>query len=148
MKYDGSDSPDTLKKYTGASGIQSSVIPLFTSFLGIKLQSESTPYLHKMRWHMPREHRQLLLEMDTTDLREYTMAHSSNKDLIAAYNHCIEGLVKFRQQHINLVTSYVIIPLRSQSSSSEPGSTIFPGSDIIGFLKKPRDETIAHKIKE
>ena len=151
MKYKGSDNPDTAKKYTGASGIQSSVIPLFTAFLGINLQSDSTPYLLKMRWHMPREHRQLLLEMDSTDLREYTLAHSSNKDLIAAYNRCIEGLVKFRQQHINLVTSYVINPLRSQIGSagnSEPSSTVFPGSDIIGFLKKPRDETIAHKIQE
>ena len=146
LKYEGTSDPTTMKKYPGGSAVQSSVIPLFDMFLGIKFQSDAKVFLDKMRWHMPREHRQFLLKMNdelcSTSPREYVQLHSSNKEMMAAYNRCIKELTDFRQQHINLVTSYIIIPSQGKASSGTGGS------DLINFLKKPRDETAAHKLQE
>ena len=154
IKYEGTDCPDTVRKCVSASAIQSSVIPLFTVFLGINIQSDVRAYLDKMRWHMPREHRQFLYEMkEKVHLREHVQLHSSNKEMTAAYNRCIKELTGFRQAHIGIMTSYIIIPSHAQSAtgSTALGESISgscTGSDLMNFLRKPRDETAAHKLTE
>ena len=146
LKYEGTSDPTAMKKYPGGSAVQSSIFPLFDMFLGIKFQSDAQVFLDKMRWHMPREHRQFLFKMNdelsSTSPREYVQLHSSNKEMMAAYNRCIKELTGFRQQHINVVTSYVIIPSQGKASSGTAGS------DLINFLKKPRDGTATHKLQE
>ena len=143
IKYEGTSDPEALCKYAGASGVQSSIIPLFDIFLGIKYEEEGhfKSFLDKMRWHMPREHRQFLLEMSNEmNIREYAKNHSSNNAISEAYDGCIEKLLTFRKEHIIMVTSYIIIPSGGQAKEGTGGSP------LIEFLKEPKDKMNSYKL--
>ena len=142
IKYAGTSNPNLVDENHGASGVQSSIIPLFDIFLGIKLEEGKVKsYLDKMRWHMPREHRQFLLEMSNEmNVREYAINHSSNNAISEAYDGCIEKLLTFRKEHIIMVTSYVINPSRGEAKEGTGGS------DLMEFLKKPKDKMSSYKL--
>ena len=143
IKYEGTSDPEAMCKYPGASGVQSSIIPLFDIFLGIEYEEEGQvkSFLDKMRWHMPREHRQFLLEMSNEmNVREYAKNHSSNNAISEAYDGCIEKLLTFRKEHIIMVTSYIIVPSGGQAKEGTGGSS------LIGFLKEPRDKMNSYKL--
>ena len=143
IKYEGTSDPEAMCKYPGASGVQSSIIPLFDIFLGIEYEEEGQvkSFLDKMRWHMPREHRQFLLEMSNEmNVREYAINHSSNNAISKAYDGCIEKLLTFRNEHIAMVTSYIINPSGGQAKKGTGGSK------LIEFLKEPRDKMNSFKL--
>ena len=143
IKYKGTSDPEAMCKYPGASGVQSSIIPLFDIFLGIEYEEEGQvkSFLDKMRWHMPREHRQFLLEMSNEmSVREYAINHPSNNAISEAYDGCIEKLLTFRKEHIIMVTSYIIIPSGGQAKEGTGGSP------LIEFLKEPKDKMKSYKL--
>ena len=142
IKYEGTSDPEIVNKYPGASGVQSSIIPLFDIFLGIEYEEgEVKLYLDKMRWHMPCEHRQFLLEMSNEmSVREYAINHPSNNAISEAYDGCIEKLLTFRKEHIIMVTSYIIIPSGGQAKEGTGGSP------LIEFLKEPKDKMKSYKL--
>ena len=161
IKYEGTEDPDTLRKYPGASCVQSSIIPLFDIFLGIEFDEGGTKdYLDKMRSHMPREHRQFLIDMKNeykkdefshSILRTYIELHSCNKD---AYNSCIKALIAFRQEHTDLVTNYIIdpsvvSPLAKGQGETKPScdTTEGTGGSILKlFLSKLKTKTESFEL--
>ena len=146
IKFEGIDSPDTLRKFRGASGVQSSIIPLFDIFLGIEFEGDSKIFLDKMPTYMPLEHRQFLTDMKDeykkdefshSILRAYVKLHSHNKD---AYNNCLKALVAFREEHITLVTNYIVNP---SGGTAKKGTG---GSDLEKFLTETKKKTDSFKL--
>ena len=147
IKYEGTEDPDTLRKYPGASGVQSSIIPLFDIFLGIEFDEGATKdYLDKMRSHMPREHRQFLIDMKNeykkdefshSILRTYIELHSCNKD---AYNSCVKALIAFRLEHTALVTNYIIDP--SEKTATEGTG----GAELRKFFQETEEKTRSFEL--
>ncbi|XP_011408299.1 PREDICTED: indoleamine 2,3-dioxygenase 1-like [Amphimedon queenslandica] len=146
IQYEGTEDPDTWRTYPGASGVQSSIIPLFDIFLGIELEGGTKSFLDGMKIRMPLEHRQFLTdikneykkdEFSHSILRTYVQLHSCSKD---AYNSCVIALVAFRQEHIDLVTNYISKP------SNDTATEGTGGSSLKIFLTKPIEKTESFKL--
>ena len=148
IKYEGT-SDTSMRKYPGVSGIQSSVIPLFDIFLGIKLEedNEAKKFLDKVRDHMPYNHRQFLSKVNEdysrSNLRAYVQQlHSSNSALTKAYNSCVKELLVFRQEHFKVVTSFIF----NQSEGTTTDGTA--GSSIGSFLKTIKETNKSAELPE
>ena len=132
------------KGFIGASAAQSSTLPVFDILLGVEHLGKTKQFLDQQRWHMPRLHRQFLIDMTLqSPLRQFVIQHNTNKELIKAYNICVEALTDFRNHHIILVTRYIVNPAKKQSVVEE-GSLATRGtggSDFMVFLKSVRDDT-------
>ena len=63
--YEGvSDEP---KKYGGGSGVQTSTLPVFDILLGVEHEGTQKEFLDMQRWYMPREHRQFLVALGSSN---------------------------------------------------------------------------------
>ncbi|XP_011404257.1 PREDICTED: indoleamine 2,3-dioxygenase 1-like [Amphimedon queenslandica] len=146
IQYEGTEDPDTFRTYPGASGVQSSIIPLFDIFLGIEFEGGTKSFLDGMKVRMPLEHRQFLTDMKNeykkdefshSILRTYVELHSCSKD---TYNSCVKALVAFRQEHIDLVTNYILKPSNDTATEGTGGSTL----EI--FLTKTKEKTKSFEL--
>ncbi len=130
----------TAKKFSGGSAAQSSAIPTFDIFLGIKHTGSYAEFLAETRQHMPPKHRLFLEELaKQPPVREYAK-QTRNHELIQAYNSAIQAFSAFRTEHVILVTSYVVNQKgKSVNASLETKGT--GGTDFMKFLKQVRDDT-------
>lgn len=134
------------KSFLGASAGQSSTLPVFDILLGVQHQGTEKEFLDQQRWHMPRPHRQFLLSLSLqSSLREYILQHQSNCDLVTAYNVCVKELLHFRNEHIILVTRYIVTPSKKSTDEMKEAGSLATrgtgGSDFMVFLKTVRDNT-------
>lgn len=163
--------------FSGGSNAQSSLIQTLDILLGVKHTANAAHsstgnnkinYLDEMKKYMPREHREFLYHLESVcNIREYVSLDPSNQPLQEAYGRCISMLKIFRDNHIQIVTKYIILPSNSkQHGSNKPGilSPIEPntkisdcsrskaassktigtgGTRLMPFLKQCRDETVA-----
>lgn len=145
-------------RFVGASAAQSSTLALFDTLLGVQHKDSMVKtFLDMQRWHMPRSHRQFLLSLSLQPpLRALVLANKSNEDLLQAYNECVETLAEFRNQHIIMVTRYILIPSGRKASTDSTSkkteeATLATrgtgGSDFMVFLKTSRDETLSCVMK-
>ncbi|KAI9734621.1 MAG: hypothetical protein M1834_002222 [Cirrosporium novae-zelandiae] len=192
--YDEGFGKGRYRQYSGGSNAQSSLIQLFDIFLGVEHRFTGTKALGKesknkehafikarnklrfrkyaeMRDYMPGKHRNFLQYVTSVaNIRSYIESRPSNRDLKEAYNATVEMLGTFRNQHIQIVTRYIILPSRksleeqsrrqniaSASSrkkllskeSEEPPSQDLHGTGgtmLIPFLKQTRNETKDAKV--
>ena len=151
--FEGVD--DEPKVFNGASAAESSTLPVFDILLGVEHSGEAKRFLDQQKWHMPRAHRQFLLALSLQpSLRTFVLQNKSNKELTGAYNKCVTELGEFRNNHIVLVTRYIIVP--SSSNTKKPVESVTThdtrqpdlatrgtgGSDFMVFLKSVRDDTL------
>lgn len=163
--------------FSGGSNAQSSLIQTLDILLGVKHTANAAHssqgdskinYLDEMKKYMPREHREFLYHLESVcNIREYVSRNASNRALQEAYGRCISMLKIFRDNHIQIVTKYIILPSNSkQHGSNKPNvpSPIEPntkasgclghkvassktigtgGTRLMPFLKQCRDETVA-----
>ena len=138
LMYEGVDTIP--KKYSGASAAQSSTLPAFDTFLGVEHDGVSKEFLMLQRAHMPEPHRKFLQTMPS--VKDY-VKNCRNASVISAYNETIKTLTKFRNQHIILVTRYIVEPKnrldKRLNQSLETKGT--GGSNFMVFLKSSRNET-------
>ena len=109
---------------------------------GKQLKRSNIPFQTKMRLYMPKKHREFLEELGKEGtLNEYVKKHSHHQELVESFNRCVEALTDFRNKHIQIVTSYIVIPSHTeQDKNNEVRGT--GGTSVIPFLKQSRDETL------
>lgn len=109
-------------------------------------------FLAEQRKYMPAKHTQFLEHLErVANLRAYVGTHGSREaELTLLYDACLAMLKAFRDKHIQIVTRYVVMPLKKNSASSTlrtglaksgGGVTGTGGTSLLPFLKQCRDET-------
>ena len=133
--------------YRGETGAQSSIIPLLDGALGIIHTNDNLRhYLNEMRDYMPPKHRKLIEDVEQRSQVKNLITKS--KKLIKEYNQCLEGIHKFRSQHLEYAATYIHMQAQIVNPFGSGGSTIrgTGGTPFMKYLKKHRDETDKHKI--
>ena len=133
--------------YRGETGAQSSIIPLLDGALGITHTNDNLRhYLNEMRDYMPPKHRKLIEDVEQRSQVKNLITKS--KKLIKEYNQCLEGIHKFRSQHLEYAATYIHMQAQIINPFGSGGSTIrgTGGTPFMKYLKKHRDETDKHKI--
>ena len=141
--YEGVDPKP--REYHGGSAGQSSSVYAFDMFLGTKHTGEKQrQFVMAMRDYMPRGHRAFLERLgEMPPVREYCK-NAGNPELITCYNDAVQALVCFRNNHIILVTRYVINQF--EHSVNPTLNKKGTGGTAFSFLKEVRDDTLALKI--
>lgn len=115
----------------GGSGAQSSIVPIMLAGLNVDHQSSQlTANLKDMQRYMPRDHRQLIAQMQENKLRGYCQQYPHLSD---AYNHVLRQLITFRRAHLYYARTYIF------EKSTNPIGT--GGTEYMSFLSKLIDET-------
>lgn len=142
--YEGVDPKP--RKYHGASAGQSSSLYAFDMFLGTKHSGkEQFQFVMAMRDYMPAAHKAFLEKLGgMPPIREYCK-NAGNPQLVACYNDTVAALVEFRNNHIVLVTRYVVNQV--EHSVNPTLDTKGTGGTEFSFLKRVRDDTEALKIR-
>lgn len=126
------------------------------------------PYLTEMRSYMPISHR-LFLEhfASIVNIRRYATSPSASPAIASAFNTAVDALTGFRDIHIRIVGRYIVAPSRMVKrcdSGAEQGAVNIAsassrtgvqkedlkgtgGTNLMGFLKRTRDETSAAAVK-
>lgn len=113
--------------FTGASGMQTTTIPIFSLALGIRYKNEKIlgpitrikPYLH------PRDRVFMNFVEDSLSVWEYIKKYQpTNPTLIVAYNDCLRALEDFRISHGKFIASYI------SPSGADPRGT---GDTVISW---------------
>ena len=147
LLYEGVDSDSGKRhQYNGGSGAQSSSLYSFDTFLGKEHSSRETrDYLVAMKEYMPRKHCAFLEWLqEMPSVRDHCRT-SGDAELVARFNGAVDALVAFRNEHIVLVTRYVVnqVQLKSENPTLDRKGT---GGTEFNFLKRVRDDTEALRI--
>lgn len=169
--YDGKNP----KKYalSGGSNAQSSLIQFFDTLLNVQhlptgtrpntstvalegtkseIHSSENNFMTEMTLYMPKKHREFLEALSKANiLKLYVRANKSEGELVLAYDACLAMLKAFRDKHIQIVTRYIIIPLKMPNNTKtariglllaeKGGARGTGGTALLPFLKQCRDET-------
>ena len=142
--YEGVD--QNPHQYHGANAGQSSIIYAIDVSLGTKHYGDGKSFINTMKLYMPGKHREFLDKLTKMPpIRDYCL-ESGNVDLIADFNSTVEELVKFRTDHVILVTRF-IVNQRSHSVNPTLEAKGSGGTDFMSLLKKVRNETLQFMIK-
>ncbi|KAG9247065.1 Indoleamine 2,3-dioxygenase [Calycina marina] len=163
--YDEGYGKGEWRQYSGGSNAQSSTIQFLDLVLGIRHFPTKIPgeeprekdSFHKeMRDYMPGGHRRFLeIIQQVANIREYAQACALGEEITIAYNDAVISLSKLRDNHIRLVTRYIVMPARKSSANAMTGGLNLAvvssgkndvlsgtgGTQLIPFLKQSRDET-------
>ena len=142
--YEGVDSERL--QFRGASGVQTSIFQSIDALMGTQHEVEPADFLSEMRSYMPSKHQAFIKYVsEQPPLREYVI-RSVYPKLVQQYNATVDALVRYRSEHIVLVTTYIVNQIKH---SSDPSRNVkgTGGSPFMRFLKSVRDMTEALKIK-
>lgn len=133
VKYSGT-TPE-IRSYAGGSAAQSSLLQFFDMAVGMDYgQSSAKQFLLEMRDYMPAPHRAFLNFIET----EYNLKKARKKDekLNEVCREVVELLIQFRNEHLKIVSQYIVKPAR-QSQKSITGTG---GTNPLIFLKGIRNK--------
>ena len=145
MIYDGVYSEP--QAFSGGSAAQSTPLKAIDIYLGVEHSGEeSAQFLDDMRTYMPSKHSQFLQYLsDQPSLRRYVL-DSHDEKLIMQFNATIEALVKFRSDHIVIVTRFIVNQIEHTVNNKSLKDTGTGGTSFMKFLKEVREDTAAAKI--
>jgi len=135
------------QQFRGETGAQSSIIPSLDAAFGITHEDDPLrPYLMEMRDYMPPAHRAFIEAIEQgPSIRQYVIAHRYDQPALRdAYNTCVHWIGQFRSTHLEYAGRY--IHQQSQHSPDNPTNVGTGGTPFMPYLKKHRDETMAHLI--
>jgi len=124
-----------LRSYHGGSAAQSSLLQFIDAALCVSYHhSPATQhYLHAMRDYMPTEHAELIRKIES---------RSSLKDcaqksplLNQWYRTCLNRLIAFRNEHLNIVGQYIMAPAKRHGTEALGTG----GTNPMTFLRSVRD---------
>ncbi|VDM36092.1 unnamed protein product [Hydatigera taeniaeformis] len=118
----GDLSGETIPKkrvYMGASAGQSVSLQSFDALLGIEHFKDVETFFADLRKYMILEHRRFI-----EDLRKYVhlrdfVTKSASKELKMAYNSCVNELLCFRKDHLQIVDKFIIEPSKLYTAKIE-----------------------------
>ena len=134
-------------QYPGGNAGQSSTIATFDVLLGVVHTGQVKEFFTTQRDHMILQHRLFLQELEArVQLRDYVKS-SGDDNLISSFNSTVDGLVNLRNEHIKLVSLYIVIQkgkvAGGQASLETKGTG---GTGFMQFLKTARDNTKLAKL--
>ena len=135
------------QRFRGETGAQSSIVPLLDAGLGITHQDDAlATYLQEMRQYMPPRHRELIAHVERRSAVREAVRDSGSAALREAYNACVQTLADFRSRYLEYANRY--IHEQSEEEPANPSTVGTGGTPFMPYLKKHRDETLAHLIPE
>ena len=130
----------TPQLFRGETGAQSSIVPALDALLGITHSNDPLKeYLDEMRLYMPKEHRNLL-----NDLDEWSQNNRGNftrqDNLVQLSEEIINEVHAFRNKHLE----YARIYIHEQSLSNQNNSNVVGtgGTPFMKYLDKHLQETV------
>ena len=123
------------RSYHGGSAAQSSLLQFFDAALGMNYDHHpaTKDYLLEMRKYMPPRHAAFLQQIES---RSTLRANSRKQPVLKmAYEEAVQQLIEFRNEHLKIVSLYIIKPAKnSQGSAKGTG-----GTNPLLFLKSIRN---------
>ncbi len=133
--------------FRGGSGAQSAIIPAIDDALGLVFNDNPFGrYMRSLRDYMPPPHRAFIeLMRQRPAIRAFVKRRATQAPaLVAAYNHCLDVSVAFRQDHFKFAARYIHAQSqRDPANSTEIGTS---GTPFMAFLKQHVGEVRQHRI--
>ncbi len=130
----------TPQLFRGETGAQSSIVPALDALLGITHSNDPLKeYLDEMRLYMPKEHRNLLNDLDQWS--ENNRSNSTTEDSsVVLSDEIINEVHAFRNKHLE----YARIYIHEQSLSNQNNSNVVGtgGTPFMKYLDKHLQETV------
>ena len=126
--------------FRGETGAQSSIVPALDALLGVTHSNDPLKeYLDEMRLYMPKEHRNLLNDLDQWS--ENNRSKSTREDSsVLLSDEIIKEVHTFRNKHLE----YARIYIHEQSLSNQNNSNVVGtgGTPFMKYLDKHLQETV------
>ena len=126
--------------FRGETGAQSSIVPALDALLGVTHSNDPLKeYLDEMRLYMPKEHRNLLNDLDQWS--ENNRSNSTTEDSsVVLSDEIINEVHAFRNKHLE----YARIYIHEQSLSNQNNSNVVGtgGTPFMKYLDKHLQETV------
>ena len=130
----------TPQLFRGETGAQSSIVPALDALLGVTHSNDPLKeYLDEMRLYMPKEHRNLLNDLDQWS--ENNRSNSITEDSsVVLLDEIIKEVHAFRNKHLE----YARIYIHEQSLSNQNNSNVVGtgGTPFMKYLDKHLQETV------
>ena len=126
--------------FRGETGAQSSIVPALDALLGVTHSNDPLKeYLDEMRLYMPKEHRNLLNDLDqwSENNRDKSIREDSS---VVLSDEIINEVHAFRNKHLE----YARIYIHEQSLSNQNNSNVVGtgGTPFMKYLDKHLQETV------
>ena len=126
--------------FRGETGAQSSIVPALDALLGVTHSNDPLrEYLDEMRLYMPKDHRELLNNLD-----EWSENNRNNldidKDSVMIINDLIGEVHAFRDKHLEYARVYIFEQSLTNNSNSNIVGT--GGTPFMKYLDKHLQETV------
>lgn len=115
----------------GGSAVQSPLIKVFDSFIGLEHKNE---FMKNSEKYMKTQHQEILQIVRNRD-RDLLIQNIHKFKCQSAFNEIVQNLIKFRTKHIEISQEYVV------KQSSNRDSTGTGGSPLIQFLSRIKENT-------
>ncbi len=126
--------------FRGETGAQSSIVPALDALLGVTHSNDPLKeYLDEMRFYMPKEHRNLLNDLDQWSENNRSNSIRKNNSVVLS-DEIIKEVHAFRNKHLE----YARIYIHEQSLSNQNNSNVVGtgGTPFMKYLDKHLQETV------
>lgn len=147
LVYDGvAESCGQPQAFRGQTGAQSSIVPAMDALLGVRhARDPLRAYLDELHAYRPPAHRRFIdCLLAQSRLRDF-VASAGCPALRETYNACLIRLARFRARHLEYAASYIHRQARTSTGNDTDVGT--GGTPFMAYLKKHRDETEAHLLR-
>ena len=126
--------------FRGETGAQSSIVPALDALLGVTHSNDPLKeYLDEMRLYMPKEHRNLLNDLDQWSENNRSKSIREDSSVLLS-DQIIKEVHTFRNKHLE----YARIYIHEQSLSNQNNSNVVGtgGTPFMKYLDKHLQETV------
>ena len=126
--------------FRGETGAQSSIVPALDALLGVTHSNDPLKeYLDEMRLYMPKEHRNLLNDLDQWSENNRSNSVTEDSSVVLS-DEIIKEVHAFRNKHLE----YARIYIHEQSLSNQNNSNVVGtgGTPFMKYLDKHLQETV------
>ena len=130
----------TPQLFRGETGAQSSIVPALDALLGVTHSNDPLKeYLDEMRLYMPKEHRNLLNDLDQWSENNRSNSVTEDSSVVLS-DEIIKEVHAFRNKHLE----YARIYIHEQSLSNQNNSNVVGtgGTPFMKYLDKHLQETV------
>ena len=130
----------TPQLFRGETGAQSSIVPALDALLGVTHSNDPLKeYLDEMRLYMPKEHRNLLNDLDQWSENNRSKSIREDSSVLLS-DEIIKEVHAFRNKHLE----YARIYIHEQSLSNQNNSNVVGtgGTPFMKYLDKHLQETV------
>ncbi|RFU75302.1 indoleamine 2,3-dioxygenase [Trichoderma arundinaceum] len=110
-----------LTKISGPTAGQSPLVPALDAYLGIKEDDRKSLFLDRVRGYMDHEHEEFLQSLRSKNqtirsfVKKIAKEQGVGSSVLLAYNAAIQAMKSFRDEHLIIVTLYVILPSKKKT---------------------------------